>query len=270
MPAALLAAARRVRARRSVIIGGHGVARVAVGHDPEHLCVEPGRFRAQLELLLQAGFEVVPLGELARRAAGGTPPPGLAALTFDDGMENTLSVLAPILREYGLPATVFVVSGLLGQPNPWMDPRARARMLTADELVELHGAGVEIGAHTVTHPDLSVLPAEACLREVQGSRDTLQDAIAAPVTSFAYPFFAHGPAAVAAVQAAGFGVAVAGAERGPWRPLALPRAMITGVDGPAAFVAKLAGAYDPAFHSRPGRLARALTRGARTYARSRR
>lgn len=271
MPTTLpLAAARRLRARRSVIVGGHGVAAVAPELDPENLCVAPDRFRAQLELLLSAGFRFVAVGELARRAADGPPPPGLAALTFDDGMENNLSVLAPILREYALPATVYVVSGLLGRPNPWMDPRAGARMMTADELRELAAAGVEIGAHTVTHPDLSALGDQACRREVRESRDTLRDVTGAPVASFAYPFFGHGSTAVAAVRAAGFSSAVIGAGRQDWEPLTMARAMITGVDGLAAFVAKLAGVYEPLHRSAPGAAARALTRRPRRLLRRRR
>ena len=253
-----------------MIVGGHGVAAVEPELDPENLCVTPDRFRAQLELLLSAGFRFVSVGELVRLAAGAAPPPGLAALTFDDGMENNLSVLAPILREYALPATVFVVSGLLGQPNPWMDPRARARMLTADELRELAAGGVEIGAHTVTHPDLSALGEEACRREVQGSRDTLQDVTGEPVATFAYPFFGHGPAAVGAVRAAGFSAAVTGPGHQSWKPLTLPRAMITGVDGLTAVVAKLAGVYEPVHRSAPSAAVRALTRRPRQRLRRRR
>ncbi len=267
MPSALALAARGLRARRSVIVGGHGVAAVGSRLDPEHLCVAPGRFRAQVELLLEAGFRFVTVAELAARAGGGVPGPGLAALSFDDGMENNVSVLAPILREYGIPATVYVVSGLVGRPNPWMDPRARARMLTAAELRELAGSGVEIGAHTVTHPDLATLDAPACRREVQGSRDTLRDLTGAPVTTFAYPFFRYGPAAVAAVREAGFSAAVTGGGRGGWAPLTLGRAMITGVDGIPAFLAKLAGVYEPVYGSRAGAAVRTLTRAPRRLVR---
>lgn len=271
MPSAVMtAAARGVGARRSMILGGHGVAAVAPELDPENLCVAPDRFRAQLELLLHAGWSFVSVGELSRRAAGGRPPPGLVALTFDDGMENNLSVLAPILREYGLPATVYVVAGLLGRPNPWMDARAGARMLTEDELSELAAAGIEIGAHTLTHPDLAALGESDCRREIQGSRDTLRELTGRPIASFAYPFFGHSSTAQRAVAAAGFQTAVVGEGRRVWHPLMLPRAMITGVDGPGAFLAKLAGAYGPVYHSAPGAAARVLTRVPRRVVRLRR
>jgi peptidoglycan/xylan/chitin deacetylase (PgdA/CDA1 family) len=267
-PSPLLAAARQLRERRSVIIGGHGVADVPAAYDPENLCVAPRRFRAQVELLLAAGFEFLTVAELTSRMNGGPPPPGLAALSFDDGMENNVSVLLPLLREYGLPATVYVATGLIGQPNPWLDRRTGARMMTVDELRELAAAGIEIGAHTVTHPDLSLLDAEACRREVRDSRDTLRDVTGGPVSTFAYPFCGFGPTAQAAVREAGFSAAVTGEGLGSWERFTIDRAMITGVDGLLPFMAKLAGQYQPLYASRAGAAARAATRGARRRVRA--
>jgi peptidoglycan/xylan/chitin deacetylase (PgdA/CDA1 family) len=264
----LLAAARRLRRRRSVIVGGHGVADVPAAYDPENLCVAPDRFRAQVELLLGAGFQFVTVAELTERMNGEAPPPGFAALSFDDGMDNNLSVLLPLLREYGVPATVYVTTGLIGRPNPWLDPRAGTRMMTADELRELAAAGVEIGGHTVTHPDLSLLDAEACRREVRDSRDTLRDVTGGPVTTFAYPFCGFGPVAQAAVREAGFSAAVTGEGRGSWERFAIDRAMVTGVDGLPAFLAKLAGLYQPVYDSPAGAAARAATRRPRRLTRA--
>jgi peptidoglycan/xylan/chitin deacetylase (PgdA/CDA1 family) len=127
---------------------------------------------------------------------------------------------------------------------------------------------VEIGAHTVTHPDLSLLDAEACRREVRDSRDTLRDVTGASVTSFAYPFCGFGPAAQAAVREAGFHVAVTGEGRGSWERFAMDRAMITGVDGLPAFLAKAAGLYVPVYGSSAGTVARAVSRRPRRLLRA--
>ena len=267
MAAPELVLARRLRERRSIVLGGHGVADVAPEHDPENLCVAPARFRAQVELLLAAGFAFRTLSELVAAGRGGPPPAGLAALTFDDGMHDNLAVLLPILREYGLPATVYVATGLSGEPNPWIDAQAGARMLTTDEIRELAAAGIEIGAHTVTHPDLSTLDRAACEDEVGRSRAVLEELLGRPVTSFAYPYFRAGGHAVEAVRATGFETAVVGPRRGPWSPLEIPRAMITGVDGIPSFLAKASGAYDPFFASAPVVAARALTRRPRLLVR---
>src|SRR4029077_16316082 len=89
----------QIRQRRAIVLGYHGVAASRRRDDLSMLLVAPDRFRAQVELLLEAGFRFVTLVELARAAAGGVPPAGLAAITFDDGMRNNHEVALPILRE---------------------------------------------------------------------------------------------------------------------------------------------------------------------------
>src|SRR5437667_10487333 len=101
----------QVRRRRAVVLGYHGVAESRRRDDLSMLLVAPDRFRAQVEMLLAAGFSFVTLAELARLGAGGMPPPGLAALTFDDGMRNNHEVALPILRESAIKATVYVTVG---------------------------------------------------------------------------------------------------------------------------------------------------------------
>jgi peptidoglycan/xylan/chitin deacetylase (PgdA/CDA1 family) len=252
-----------LRERRSALLAYHGVGPSTAADDPDFLRVHPDRFRAQLDVLLGAGFRFVSAQELVARAAGGTPPPGLVALTFDDGMEDNHSVLLPLLREYGLPATVYVSTGLIGKANPWIAESTGARMMTEDELRELAAAGIEIGAHTVTHPDLSQLPYEDCLREMRDSRAELQRISGQRVSTFAYPFCKYGEAAVRAARDAGFDAAVTCHGRGGWAPYEMKRTMITGKDGMPSFAAKLWELYGPLFDSAPGRLVRVSTRAAR-------
>jgi peptidoglycan/xylan/chitin deacetylase (PgdA/CDA1 family) len=259
----LLPAARALRARRSLILAYHGVSPPAFEEDPHNLLVPPERFRSQIELLLDAGFEFMTVAELAERVQEGVPPPGLAALSFDDGMEDNHTVLLPILRHYGIPATVYVTTGLIGRRNPWMSPSSGARMMTADELRSLAAAGVELGAHSVNHPDLSQLDREACLREMAESRLALEGLTGQPVRTFAYPFCRYGDAALAAARESGFIAAVTCEGRGSWDRFEMKRAMLTGRDGPVSFALKVSGAYQPLFESPPGRLLRSATRAAR-------
>src|SRR2546422_7333052 len=139
------------------------------------LLVAPERFRAQLALLRAAGFRFVTMAELARAAAGGPPPPGLAAITFDDGMRNNHEVALPILQELGIPATVYVTIGFIGGASPWIAAGGDGAMMTAEQLRELAGAGWELGAHTMTHPDMSALDYDACLKEICESRNALEE-----------------------------------------------------------------------------------------------
>jgi peptidoglycan/xylan/chitin deacetylase (PgdA/CDA1 family) len=262
----LVPVARELRKRRSLILSYHGVAESNARVDPEFLRVSPAAFRGQLDVLLGAGFRIVTVAELARAAGGQEPPPGLVALSFDDGMDDNYSDLLPILREYGVPATVYVATGLVGQPNPWM-AEGSSRMMTEDELRELHAAGVELGAHTVTHPNLEEMSYDACLDEMVRSRDWVAELTGERVSTFAYPFCKYGPDAARAAHDAGFDAAVTCQWRGSWKPYEMKRVMITGKDGPPSFALKMWELYGPLFHSRAGQIARGATRGARSRVR---
>lgn len=258
----VLPAARALRRRRSLILSYHGVAESTARVDPEFLRVSPAAFRGQLDVLVDAGFEVVTVADLAARANGAEPPPGMVALSFDDGMVDNHANLLPILSDYQVPASVYVTTGLIGRANPWMTP-GTGRMMTEDELLGLHAAGVELGAHTVTHPNLAELGYDDCLREMTDSRDFLQELTGAPVRTFAYPFCEYGDDAVRAARDAGFEAAVTCQWRGSWDPFEMKRVLITGKDGPPSFGLKAWELYGPLFHSPPGRAFRVATRGAR-------
>jgi peptidoglycan/xylan/chitin deacetylase (PgdA/CDA1 family) len=260
LSAAWLSALRALRQRRSIILCYHGIGPSDPAADPYFLRVPADRFRRQVELLLEAGFGFRTVADLVDSFDGDRPPPGLAALSFDDGMDDNHSVLMPLLREYGVPATVYVTTGVIGQENPWLPG---TRMMTEDELGDLGAAGFELGAHTVTHPDLATLGYDDCLREMRESKEEVERITGTPARTFAYPFCSYGPEALAAARDAGFTAAVTCHGRGGWSRFELRRSMVGGKDGMPSFVLKVAGAYEPLFDSPPGRLFRGSTRAVR-------
>ena len=60
-------------------------------------------------------------------------------------------------------------------------------MMTSAQVRALHGAGMEIGGHTIGHPILAKVALEECRFEIQGARERLQQHIDEPVDVFAYP-----------------------------------------------------------------------------------
>jgi peptidoglycan/xylan/chitin deacetylase (PgdA/CDA1 family) len=263
------AAARSLRRRRSVVLCYHGVGASTLRLDPHFLRVPQERFREQVQLLVHAGFEFVTVARLAEQLRDGRSPPGLAALTFDDGMEDNHAVVLPMLVEWGIPASVYVRTDVIGKPNPALAPESGARMLTESQISDLASAGVEIGAHTVHHPDLSQLNLDDCLREMSESKQTLERITGSPVQTLAYPYCRYGRAALAAAPLAGFKAAVTCQGRGGWAPYEIKRALITGKDGMPSFLLKLADAYQPAFESVPVRVLRRATRAPRRWIRLR-
>jgi peptidoglycan/xylan/chitin deacetylase (PgdA/CDA1 family) len=100
----------------AVILGYHRIA--DAGDDPFDMCVSPANFAEQLEAL-GAIAHVLPVEELVNRAAAGTAPKRAVAITFDDGYADVLESAVPLLRRAATPATVFIVSGLLGAEFWW-------------------------------------------------------------------------------------------------------------------------------------------------------
>jgi len=235
----------------------HGVADVPLRQDRHGLFVRPQDLRRQIAKLRSWGYRLVSFGELARLASA-SEAAGHAALTFDDGLVDNADTLAPLLEEEGVAATVFVVSGWLGRPHrtvPW------TRIMTEAELGELRATGVEVGAHTVSHPDLSTLSYEAALDELAGSKTQLEAVLGEPVEVAAYPFGRSNAETVRACRDAGFAAACSASGRGSWRePHNLPRQDMENRSTMIGLRLKRDDRYEQLLRFAPARAARRLGR----------
>ncbi|MBI4516683.1 MAG: polysaccharide deacetylase family protein [Deltaproteobacteria bacterium] len=163
------------------------------------ISVAPSAFGDQMDCLADIGARGISLADAAAHlAANGAWPERCAVLTFDDGYANTYEVALPILARHGFSATVFVVTGFVNRTIDWRWPGRWQRQpapLTWNQVREFCAAGLEIGCHTVTHPDLRWLSPAAAEDEIVGARNEIEDRIALPVETFAYPFGLVGAAA---------------------------------------------------------------------------
>jgi peptidoglycan/xylan/chitin deacetylase (PgdA/CDA1 family) len=136
-------------------------------------------------------FRIVPLSELLERLRSQRPLRGLLAITFDDAYADNALLAALILARYGAPACFFVPTGMVGSETQahWDQSWGiRSQWMTWDQVRALRAAGHEIGAHTVTHPDLATLDAERAREEIRGARQRLERELGEPITLFAYPY----------------------------------------------------------------------------------
>ena len=128
---------------------------------------------------------------LAAALRDGTVPDRAVAITFDDGCASAVRTAAPSLAERGMAATFYCVAGHLGGWNDWPTQPASAPRLAlaeAGELRELAQLGFEIGAHGNDHVPLGNAGADVARREVERSKQVLEDATGRAVRSFAYPY----------------------------------------------------------------------------------
>lgn len=143
--------------------------------------IAPDDFRAQLQTLQKRGFEFVSLTDYVNSLH---LPYRLRAkqmaITFDDGWRDNHEFALPILRSLGLKATFYIVTGEMQGVDA-------AKRMSASDLQELANAGMEIGGHSVTHPNLATLSLERLQSELGDSKRKLQDDLGIEVRHFAYP-----------------------------------------------------------------------------------
>lgn len=154
--------------------------------------IAPQTFAGQMKALAEAGFRGISMREaLAFRQANRRWPESCVVLTFDDGFANFHETAMPEIDRHGFNATVFVISGHVGGRNDWDAPPAglgSQQMMNWQQVRELSGMGVEIGAHTRTHPDLRRLSEKQIEEEIAGSCADISDRTGEAVENFAYPY----------------------------------------------------------------------------------
>jgi len=111
-------------------------------------------------------------------------------ITFDDGYESVFKEAFPVLQDNRMTATIFLTVGERGKVKPGERlPSLEGRlMLNWYEIQEMKQWGIEFGAHTLTHPDLTRLSLERIRSEICDSKLIIEDALNAPVECFAAPY----------------------------------------------------------------------------------
>lgn len=150
--------------------------------------VPPRRFAKQVRWLASGAVAVVPVAELFSRTERGPT----VALTFDDGFANFAAVAWPLLRDHGLPVTLFIPTSRVGGTNRWGAMPGGAMptlpLMDWETLGRLAEEGVELGAHGRTHADLTGVSDCQLEDEVAGSVEDLTRQTGRRPDGFAYPY----------------------------------------------------------------------------------
>ena len=200
--------------------------------------VSPERFRRQLELALSLGFRFVG----AERVASGDALSNELAVTFDDALLSVLHNGAPVMAELGVPWTLFVVTDWAGGRHS----SGRRLLMSWKQIRELDRAGVQIGSHSVTHPNFGRIELQHARSELHDSRQVLADQLGTAPDAFAIPFGQSRDWSVDVMEIAeSAGYRRVYAQAAETRPAGtIGRTFITRFDNDRLFAAALRGAFD--------------------------
>lgn len=200
------------------------------GPRASELMVTPEDFRAQLNYLRENKYQVVTLRQFSMYLAGSAGlPPRAVVLTIDDGYQSTFKLALPILREFAMPATVFVYTDFLN----------RGGLKQEQMRLMLETGLIDIQSHSKTHANLSrrlgdekeSAYAERLVAETVLPKQRIEQLLDKQVYAFAYPYGATNTTVVNQLRRTGYDIALT-VRRGTnsffSHPLLLRRSMVFG------------------------------------------
>ena len=221
--------------------------RVTDAHPQERLCVRVQAFADQMRWLHDRGYRTLTFAQAVEVARRKRPlSEKMVVLTFDDGYADNFQNAYPELKRYGFTGCFFVPSAFIESAGKAQHPPADEPM-GWDMLQALLHDGHEVGAHSVTHRKLTIIPDGEAEWEVRASKEALEKGLGRKVECFCYPAGAYNASIRRCVEQEGYRGACT-VKPGPVRPgddpFELTRTEISGFDTPDDFEKKLAGAYD--------------------------
>lgn len=212
------------------------------------LTVTPGSFVRQMGLLRLLGYRGVSMTELEPYLRGDAVGK-VVGITFDDGYRNNLEHALPILLRNGFTATCYAVSAPQHGRNAWDEAIGvpQKPLFTPADMRTWVEAGMDLGAHTRHHADLTAIGPEEARDEIAGCRQELEAITNREVRHFCYPYGRYTPEHVQMVKDAGYttattthrGRAIAGDDL-----LELRRVLVAHSNHLLLFGAKTIGGYE--------------------------
>ena len=161
--------------------------------------VSPENFDAQMNLVAQHGFHAITMAQLVGQLRDGKPLPSRPiVISFDDGWAEQNTVAFAALKKYHLIGTFFV----------YTRPIDHAPYMSWAQLQEMSAAGMDIQAHTLTHPHLRELAPDEAMKEISESKQILETRLGKPGIALAYPFGEYNASIIDMLKRAGYASAV--------------------------------------------------------------
>ncbi len=157
--------------------------------------IEPHDFEMIMQNLIAYNYQTVFLSEVIDLLEQGIKPPdNWLVLTFDDGNINYYTNAWPILQKYNLKSSIYIMTGVGGK-----------NYLSDEQIKELYESGlVEVGSHTIYHPKLTQISKTERLKELEISKDELEELLNTDITVLSYPFGLYNRDIKALTKAVGY------------------------------------------------------------------
>ena len=170
--------------------------------------IPPMLFREHMEYLYYNNYTSITITELMtlNNQERQFLPEKPVVLTFDDGFTDFFTDAFPILKHYNFVATLYIVTGFVGDTSRWLwrEGDATRPLLTWDQIREVAAWGIECGGHSHTHPQLDLLPLSTARHEIMRCKELLELHLGQTIFSFAYPYGYHSTALQRLVKKIGY------------------------------------------------------------------
>jgi peptidoglycan/xylan/chitin deacetylase (PgdA/CDA1 family) len=179
----------------------------------EHWTATPQTFADHMQVLADGGYSTISVSDLAEIIIGNTwdVPERPVVITFDDGFADFYDQALPILSRFGFRSTIYIITQYMEETSRWLDQEGSGDipMLSWKQVAEIASQGVEIVAHSHTHPQLDTIPLAQAAQEIRLSKSIIESHLGQQIGSFAYPHGYHNANIRRLVQEAGFSSACA-------------------------------------------------------------
>ncbi|MBI3753106.1 MAG: polysaccharide deacetylase family protein [Deltaproteobacteria bacterium] len=200
-------------------------------HKGDMVSVTPDVFEAQMRFLKEAGYRTLSADEVVGYILSDVEiKEKTVALTFDDGYLDNYVHAFPVLKEYNIKATIFIVtdwveeasnivrsqeSGVRSNETPTPSHREGKELIATsqadkvilnwDRIREMEGSGlVEFYSHTMSHKKCAELSDEELIRELEGSKKVMEQKLNKPRPYLCWPKGSYTPESVKAAKDAGY------------------------------------------------------------------
>ena len=149
-------------------------------NDEKHsaLTLHVDQFREQMEYLHNQGYNTITLAQLYDYLENGAELPNKPiVITFDDGYVDNYKNVLPILKEYNMKATLFMISDAANTPG----------FVSTEQMHQMEAGGFDIQGHTNHHKILTKIDPTELPDALLGGKTSLEGILGEPIEYLAYP-----------------------------------------------------------------------------------